>query len=131
MSRPGAPPRINCGRVRFLEFTVTRRLISIIIFVSAFSAAFAEDRPLWLRFPAISPDGGTIAFGYQGNLYRVNTGGVADLRQLFTRPVARLNPYTTPNPRLYICSASSPPGGGVHGMCGYHAARAALARVLR
>lgn len=54
------------------------------------------------------------------------TGGVADALQLFTRPVARLNPYTTPNRRVFICSASTPPGGGVHGMCGYHAARAAL-----
>jgi phytoene dehydrogenase-like protein len=58
-------------------------------------------------------------------------GGVQDLRQLFTRPVARLNPYTTPNERLYICSSSSPPGGGVHGMCGSFAARAALRHVLR
>ncbi len=60
----------------------------------------------------------------------VITGGVADAFQLFTRPVARLNPYTTPNPRLFICSASTPPGGGVHGMCGYWAAVAAL-RALR
>jgi phytoene dehydrogenase-like protein len=59
------------------------------------------------------------------------TGGVADLTQLFTRPVARLDPYATPNPRLFICSASSPPGGGVHGMCGYHAARSALRRLDR
>jgi phytoene dehydrogenase-like protein len=58
------------------------------------------------------------------------TGGVADWRQLFTRPVARLNPYTTPAAGLFICSASTPPGGGVHGMCGYFAARAALRRVL-
>jgi phytoene dehydrogenase-like protein len=54
------------------------------------------------------------------------TGGVADLGQLFTRPVARWNPYTTPNSRIFLCSAATPPGGGVHGMCGYHAARAAL-----
>jgi phytoene dehydrogenase-like protein len=53
-------------------------------------------------------------------------GGVQDIFQLFTRPVARVSPYTTPNPRLYICSSSTPPGGGVHGMCGYHAAKAAL-----
>lgn len=57
-------------------------------------------------------------------------GGVQDMRQLFTRPVARLNPYTTPNKRLYICSSSTPPGGGVHGMCGYFAARAALRRAF-
>jgi phytoene dehydrogenase-like protein len=57
-------------------------------------------------------------------------GGVQDLFQHFTRPVARLVPYTTPNPRLYLCSSSTPPGGGVHGMCGFHAARAAL-RYLR
>jgi phytoene dehydrogenase-like protein len=55
-------------------------------------------------------------------------GGVTDLGQLFTRPVARWNPYTTPNPKIYICSASTPPGGGVHGMCGYWAAEAALKR---
>jgi len=57
------------------------------------------------------------------------TGGVADLSQFFTRPVARLDPYSTPNPRLFLCSASTPPGGGVHGMCGYFAARSALARL--
>jgi phytoene dehydrogenase-like protein len=53
-------------------------------------------------------------------------GGVQDLRQLFTRPVARVVPYSTPVDDLYICSSSTPPGGGVHGMCGYFAARAAL-----
>ena len=58
-------------------------------------------------------------------------GGVADVFQLFTRPVARLDPYGTPNPRVFICSASSPPGGGVHGMCGYHAAKTALRRIHR
>jgi phytoene dehydrogenase-like protein len=57
------------------------------------------------------------------------TGGVTDLGQLFTRPVARIDPYSTPNPDVFICSASTPPGGGVHGMCGYHAARSALRRL--
>ena len=57
------------------------------------------------------------------------TGGVTDLGQLFTRPALRANPYATPNPRLYLCSASTPPGGGVHGMCGYHAARTVLRRL--
>lgn len=58
------------------------------------------------------------------------TGGVADVRQLFTRPTLRLRPYATPNPRLFLCSHATPPGGGVHGMCGYHAARTVLGRVF-
>ena len=57
------------------------------------------------------------------------TGGAADIYQLFTRPVARLDPYSTPNPRLFLCSASTPPGGGVHGMCGWFAAQSALKRL--
>jgi phytoene dehydrogenase-like protein len=57
------------------------------------------------------------------------TGGVADALQLFNSPVTRLDPYSTPNPRLFICSAATPPGGGVHGQCGYWAARSALARL--
>lgn len=53
-------------------------------------------------------------------------GGLQDLRQLFFRPVPRLDPYSTPLDDLFICSSSTPPGGGVHGMCGYHAAGSAL-----
>jgi phytoene dehydrogenase-like protein len=53
-------------------------------------------------------------------------GGLMDLRQLYTRPVARLVPYRTPRKGVYICSASTPPGGGVHGMCGVAAAKVAL-----
>ena len=53
-------------------------------------------------------------------------GGVQDIKQLFTRPVARIVPYSTPVKGLYFCSSSTPPGGGVHGMCGYHAAHASL-----
>jgi len=52
------------------------------------------------------------------------------VRQLFARPALRPVPYATPNPRLFICSASTPPGGGVHGMCGFYAAQAALRGVL-
>jgi phytoene dehydrogenase-like protein len=54
-------------------------------------------------------------------------GGRQDLGQLFTRPTRRfIDPYSTPNRSIFICSAATPPGGGVHGMCGYHAARSAL-----
>jgi len=53
-------------------------------------------------------------------------GGIADLRQLFIRPTPRL--YATPNRQLYFCSSSTPPTGGVHGMCGFYAARKALHR---
>ena len=53
-------------------------------------------------------------------------GGVQDLGQLFTRPVARRNPYSTPLKGIYLCSSSTPPGGGVHGMCGWHAAHSAI-----
>ena len=55
-------------------------------------------------------------------------GGLGNLRQVLARPVLRRSPYTTPNPRIFLCSSSTPPGGGVHGMCGYHAARAVLSR---
>lgn len=53
-------------------------------------------------------------------------GGIQDWRQFWTRPVARLVPYTTPNPAIFLCSSSTPPGGGVHGMCGFYAAQAVL-----
>ena len=59
------------------------------------------------------------------------TGGAQDWRQLFTRPVARWDPYATPDPGIYLCSSSTPPGGGVHGMSGYCAARSALRRAFR
>ena len=57
-------------------------------------------------------------------------GGISDVRQLFFRPMPRLDPYATPTPDLFLCSASTPPGGGVHGMCGYWAAHSALRRVF-
>ena len=56
-------------------------------------------------------------------------GGVQDLGQLFSRPARMLSPYAIPSTNLFICSSSTPPGGGVHGMCGYFAARAALRRL--
>lgn len=54
--------------------------------------------------------------------------GAMTLRQAFLRPAPRWNPYRTPLPGVYLCSASTPPGPGVHGMCGYLAARSALRR---
>lgn len=56
------------------------------------------------------------------------SGGVLDVAQAVARPAARLAPWTTPDRGLYLCSSSTPPGGGVHGMCGHLAARAALRR---
>lgn len=53
-------------------------------------------------------------------------GGIQDIRQLFARPVSLIDPYRTPLDGVFLCSSSTPPGGGVHGMCGYHAARSAL-----
>ena len=57
-------------------------------------------------------------------------GGVQDLWQLFTRPTIRPVPYTTSAKNIFLCSSSTPPGGGVHGLCGYFAAQAALRAVL-
>ena len=59
------------------------------------------------------------------------SGGESTLLQLFFRPALRPIPYATPNPKLFICSSSTPPGGGVHGMSGYYAARIALRRRFR
>ncbi|TGE21846.1 NAD(P)/FAD-dependent oxidoreductase [Hymenobacter aquaticus] len=58
-------------------------------------------------------------------------GGLLDVRQLFTRPALRASPYRTSQTGLYLCSSSTPPGGGVHGMCGYHAASRALRDIFR
>lgn len=55
-------------------------------------------------------------------------GGIQDLFQFWTRPVARVNPYSTPLKNVYLCSSATPPGGGVHGMAGYHAAQSILTR---
>ncbi|MCV0403191.1 MAG: NAD(P)/FAD-dependent oxidoreductase [Chloroflexi bacterium] len=58
-------------------------------------------------------------------------GGMQHWAQLFTRPAVRWGPYSTPDPGIFVCSASTPPGGGVHGLCGMHAARSALRGALR
>ncbi|MFL5932627.1 MAG: phytoene desaturase family protein [Gaiellaceae bacterium] len=65
--------------------------------------------------------------GRNGNLVGGDlNGGAMDLGQILRRPAARLVPWSTPLDGVYLCSASTPPGGGVHGMCGYWAAQAAL-----
>jgi phytoene dehydrogenase-like protein len=58
-------------------------------------------------------------------------GGIQDIAQTFIRPALRLMPYSTPLENVYICSSSTPPGGGVHGLCGYYAARLAVKRYRR
>jgi phytoene dehydrogenase-like protein len=55
------------------------------------------------------------------------SGGAISLGQMLFRPTLRA--YGTSNPLIYLCSASTPPGAGVHGMCGYHAAKMALRRL--
>lgn len=57
-------------------------------------------------------------------------GGSADWAQLFFRPVMSWDPYSTAMPGVFLCSSSTPPGGGVHGMCGYYAARSVMRRVF-
>jgi phytoene dehydrogenase-like protein len=59
------------------------------------------------------------------------SGGMSNLGQLFFRPVASLDPYATSAPNLFLCSSSTPPGGGVHGMCGHLAAESVLRKVFR
>jgi phytoene dehydrogenase-like protein len=57
-------------------------------------------------------------------------GGANNFAQFLARPVLKWDPYATPNPRIFICSSSTPPGGGVHGMCGFYAANSALKKVF-
>ena len=70
--------------------------------------------------------------GYNENLVGGDiNGGVQDLRQIAVRPIAGRHPYATSDDHIFLCSSSTPPGGGVHGMCGYHAARLAVERFAR
>ena len=74
--------------------------------------------PAWFESYNPSYIGGDIAGGAHHGL------------QLVFRPTISVRPYHTPDPALFLCSASTPPGAGVHGMCGHHAANAALGSVL-
>ncbi|HEU5034849.1 MAG TPA: NAD(P)/FAD-dependent oxidoreductase [Mycobacteriales bacterium] len=56
--------------------------------------------------------------------------GAATVRQMLFRPVVRWDDYATPNPSIFLCGSATPPGGGVHGMCGHHAARSALRKAF-
>ena len=94
--------------------------------IERFAPGF-RDRIL-ARFATSPADFERYNANYRGGAI---TGGVADALQLWNRPVTRLDPYSTPNPRLFICSAATPPGGGVHGQCGWWAARSALKRLGR
>jgi len=58
-------------------------------------------------------------------------GGAHAGTQLFARPVPKLDPYATATDGLFLCSSSTPPGAGVHGMCGFHAAESALKRLRK
>jgi phytoene dehydrogenase-like protein len=68
---------------------------------------------------------------YNPNIVGGDIGGGANtMSQFLTRPFAKLDPYSTPNDRIFLCSSSTPPGGGVHGMCGYWAAKSVLRRAF-
>ena len=70
--------------------------------------------------------------GYDANYIGGDiNGGIADWRQLLFRPARRWDPYSTSDPAIFLCSSSTPPGGGVHGMAGAHAARSAERRLRR
>ena len=89
-------------------------------FAPGFRDCILERRVLFpAHFEAMNPNlwGGSI------------TGGDNDLGQLWFRPARRLDPYATPVDGVFLCSASTPPGGGVHGMCGWHSAGAVLRRM--
>ncbi|HXA17224.1 MAG TPA: NAD(P)/FAD-dependent oxidoreductase [Thermoanaerobaculia bacterium] len=75
----------------------------------------------------------TAAFeSYNANIVGGDiSGGANTLAQVLARPFLRRDPYSTPNKRIYLASSSTPPGGGVHGMCGYWAARSAIGKVYR
>jgi phytoene dehydrogenase-like protein len=84
------------------------------------------------RILAISSRGPADLERYNPNYVGGDIGsGRSDVWQFFTRPAWRLDPYRTPDPGILLCSASTPPGAGVHGLCGWYAARSALRGILR
>ena len=84
--------------------------------------AFLEAR----RLESAGDAPGAIAALEKAATLDVSPGILTELAQLYARPIASLHPYRTPIDGVFLCSSSTPPGVGVHGMCGFHAARAAL-----
>lgn len=100
------------------DFDMTERILSQI---ERYAPGF---RDLILGIKTTSP---SEFERYNANYIGGDIGGGANvIGQLFARPMLRFPPYSTPAKNIFLCSASTPPGGGVHGMCGYHAAQAAL-----
>ena len=94
--------------------------------VERFAPGFRE------RVLSVSVRGPAALEAYNANYVGGDiTGGYNGLPQLLFRPRIKLDPYATSDPTIFLCSASTPPGGGVHGMCGYHAARSVLRRLAR
>jgi phytoene dehydrogenase-like protein len=84
------------------------------------------------RILAISRKGPADFERYNPNYVGGDIGaGRPDIWQFFTRPAWKPDPYRTPDPRILLCSSSTPPGAGVHGLCGWYAARSALRGVLQ
>ena len=115
-TRTSSAPAV--AAIRVTSFTATPRT----------SSATSSTSPEWI--PAIRSAAPAEIEAYDPNNVGGDiAGGRTDLAQLFTRPAWRLDPYSTPDQSIFLCSAATPPGGGVHGMCGYHAARSALRRL--
>jgi hypothetical protein len=99
---------------------------------TAIMALYANDESFTLITPEGHPESGWVMFSAfeQDGTVTAQMQSLARARgpiyEQAYRPVARLVPYSTPTEGIYICSSSTPPGGGVHGMCGYYAARAVL-----
>ena len=100
------------------------------VHVKASLVKFAHEKAYHKVQTLLTPPSGQVwkSYYFAGSVriaVRVG-GGAVTLAQALFRPAPRLDPWSTPVPGLFLCSASTPPGGGVHGMCGWHAARAAL-----
>jgi phytoene dehydrogenase-like protein len=102
---------------------MTERIVS---HIERFAPGFRD------RILAISRRGPAEFERYNSNYVGGDIGaGRPDIWQFFSRPAWKPDPYRTPDPSILLCSASTPPGAGVHGLCGWYAAKSALRGVLR